>query len=143
MNVFLRFLLVFLSITGACAILMPLVDMPFGTVNFWQVHGPLFLVFIAIFPRLTLLLSSVPIGGLLWWISWLFAPRLLSAVLATVAYWNTNKILVTISWLFVLGGESLEKLWFGRVTQRRWMRRVIHHPNGRRTEVIDVEHTRR
>jgi len=67
------------------------------------------LIFIAIFPRLTLLFSSVPFGGVLWWLGWIFAPRLLVAILATVNYWNQNKVLVVIAWLIALGGESSEK----------------------------------
>lgn len=82
---------------------------PFGTVDFFAKHGFLFLIFIAFFPRLTLLLSSVPFGGLFWWLGWLFFPRILVAVLATFAYAQTNPILVTISWLVALGGESAEK----------------------------------
>lgn len=32
------------------------------------------------------------------------------AVLATIAYWEQNPILVVISWLMALGGESGEKV---------------------------------
>jgi len=78
-------------------------------VNFWEMHGPLFLMFMCFFPRLTLLFSSVATGGLLWWLGWLVAPRLLVAILATTAYWNTNPVLVTLTWFWALGGESVEK----------------------------------
>ncbi len=77
--------------------------------NFWDVHGIFFLAFMCFFPRLTLLFSSVASGGLLWWLGWIFAPRLLVAILATTAYWNTNTILVVITWIWALSGETAEK----------------------------------
>jgi len=77
--------------------------------NFWEAHSILFLVFLFFFPRLTLLFSSVVTGGLLWWLGWIFAPRLLVAILATTAYWDTNPVLVTLSWFWAIGGESFEK----------------------------------
>jgi hypothetical protein len=89
----------------------------FGNQDYWDVHGLWFLVFITAFPRLTMLFSSVASGGILWWLSWLFAPRLLAAFLATVAYWNTNKALVVIAWLVAWGGESGEKYV---VTRQVW-----------------------
>jgi hypothetical protein len=109
MRFFLRVLIAFLAITGATVIATGLLGIEFGHSNFWQSHGVLFLVSITFFPRLTLLFSSVASGGVLWWLSWLFAPRLLVAVLATVAYWHQNPILVVIAWLVALGGESSEK----------------------------------
>jgi hypothetical protein len=81
----------------------------FGAVSFWDKHGILFLVLIALFPRLTLLFSSLPFGGLFWWLGWFFAPRLLVSILATVNYWETNKVLVIVAWLIAMGGESSEK----------------------------------
>lgn len=78
-------------------------------IDFWEVHGWLFILAICFFPRITLLLSSVASGGLLWWAGWLFAPRLLVAILATSAYWSTNPVLCVITWLWALGGESAEK----------------------------------
>lgn len=77
--------------------------------DFWQAHGLIFLICIAFFPRLTLLLSSVATGGLFWWLGWIFAPHLLVAILATYAYWNTNPFLVVISWFFAFGGTTTEK----------------------------------
>ncbi len=78
-------------------------------VNFWDVHGVFFIFFMFFFPRLTLLFSSVISGGVLWWLGWIFAPRLLVAILATTAYWETNRILVVLTWLWALGGEGFEK----------------------------------
>jgi hypothetical protein len=109
MKFFWRFWIGLLAITGAVAVATGLLGVEFGHYQYWDHHGILFLIFITAFPRLTLLFSSVPTGGLLWWLSWLFAPRILVAVLATLNYWYQNPILVVISWLIALGGESSEK----------------------------------
>ena len=82
--------------------------------NFWDVHGLIFIAFMCFFPRLTLLLSSVATGGLVWWLGWIFAPRLLVAILATSAYWQTNTILVVITWIWALSGETAEKTIVGK-----------------------------
>jgi hypothetical protein len=108
MKAIFQIILIFLALTGATTLLMKQ-GVVFGTVDYWQVHGALFLIFIAMFPRLTLLFSSVPFGGLFWWLGWIFAPRFLVAVLATIGYWNTNKPLVVIAWIIALGGETTEK----------------------------------
>lgn len=76
--------------------------------NFWDVHGWLFLVGIAAFPRLTMLLAvSVPFGWLAW-LGWLFVPSLLVAILATNYYWDTNPVLCVLAWIWfaVKGGET-------------------------------------
>ncbi len=80
-----------------------------AAMDFWQLHGVLFLACVFFFPRLTLLLSDVMSGGLLWWLGWLIAPRILVACLATLHYVNTNPILVILSWCWALSGESAEK----------------------------------
>ncbi len=109
--------------------------------NFWDHHGILFLVFITFFPRLTLLFSNVAFGGLFWWIGFIFAPRILVAVLATMAYMNSNPILVLISWIVALSGESTEKY-----TLRRRIRVV--RPTSKKSptlndgEVLDVDYKR-
>jgi len=82
--------------------------------NFWEHHGILFLMFITLFPRLTLFFSSVPFGGLFWWLGFIFAPRILVAWLATVAYGRTNPFLVAMSWIVALSGESGEKYFVRR-----------------------------
>jgi hypothetical protein len=87
--------------------------------DFWDVHGISFILFMALFPRLTLLFSSVATGGLLWWLGWLFAPRLLVAILATTAYWDTNRVLVVFTWLWALGGEGAEKGGASRAAKRK------------------------
>ena len=85
-------------------------------VNFWDVHGFWFIFFITLFPRLTLLLSSVLFGGLWWWLGWLVAPRLLISILATTAYWNTNTVFVVLSWALAFNIEYLEKIYIKKIT---------------------------
>jgi len=80
--------------------------------NFWEVHGLLpgliFLVCIALFPRLTLLIATVW-GGFLWWVGLFLAPRLAVAIIATTMYWDTNPVLCVLAWIVALSGESTEK----------------------------------
>jgi hypothetical protein len=89
-------------------------------INFWDVHGFWFIFFMFFFPRLTLLLSSVLSGGILWWLGWIFAPRLLVAILATNAYWEANTVLVVLTWIWALSGESAEKETGRRIVIRRY-----------------------
>lgn len=91
------------------ALLFGAVEFEYGSTDFWQNHGIFFLVFISFFPRLTLLFSSVATGGVFWWLSFIFYPRLLVAVLATMAYLQTNPLLVGIAWFVAISGEFAEK----------------------------------
>lgn len=100
---------IFFVLIVATSVLVDLSTAEFGTVDFFQKHGFFFLVFITFFPRLTLLFSSVPFGGIIWWLGFFFCPRVLVAGLATFAYFHTNPILVVISWIVALGGETMEK----------------------------------
>ncbi len=134
MRTIIKIIILFLLITGLSTILINYFNIEFGNTDYWDVHGFLFLVFISIFPRLTLLFSSVAFGGIFWWLGFIFAPRMLVAILATVSYWNTNKVLVIISWLFAIGGESTEKYFIHRRTFRR-------RPVEPRIGVIDAEYT--
>ncbi len=109
-----RGLAVFSVLLVVTTIMMDVMKLDFGTVNFWDKHGVFFLISIAIFPRLTLLFSSVATGGVLWWIGFFFFPRILIAGLATMAYFHTNPVLVTMSWLIAIGGEFFEKYGIGR-----------------------------
>lgn len=127
MKSFWRFLIAFLAVTGAVALMTGVFGMKLGHSNYWDHHGVFFLIFLMAFPRLTLLFSSVPSGGLVWWLGWLFAPRILVAMLATLAYWHQNPILVVISWLVALGGESSEKYI---IVRRRWNGRGLQERNG-------------
>ena len=77
--------------------------------NFWDVHGIGFIICMFLFPRLTLFFSNIIAGGILWWLGFFLTPRLLVAILATQSYWETNPILVVLTWIWALGGESAEK----------------------------------
>ena len=72
--------------------------------NYWDVHGLLFLLFLIVFPRLTMLFTGVccSFSGVLFWVGWLFKPRLTIAILATIVYWNTNPTLVILAWVVAL-----------------------------------------
>lgn len=75
--------------------------------DFFQHHGWLALIFLALFPRLTLLIGSFVSGGLLWWLGFIFCPHLLVALLS-LPYWHSNPVLVVIAWVMALGGTSTE-----------------------------------
>lgn len=114
MKTLFRALSIFFLLLVATSIMMDSFKMEFGTINYWDKHGVFFLIFITLFPRLTLLFSSVAFGGFFWWLGFIFFPRILVASLATVAYFHTNPILVVISWIIALGGEVFEKWGIGR-----------------------------
>lgn len=111
------------------------------TQNFWDHHGIIFLVLIALFPRLTLLFSSVPFGGLFWWLGFIFAPRILVAVLATITYGSSNPILVIISWIIALSGESGEKYYVNNRVKVIRYRGPSPRPK-KNGEVIDAKYER-
>ncbi len=75
--------------------------------NFFTEHGVWTLIFLALFPRLTLLIASFATGGLLWWLGWIFTPHLLVAFLS-IPYWNENPVLVFIAWVIALSGTFVE-----------------------------------
>ena len=75
--------------------------------NFFDYHGILILICLALFPRLTLLFASFASGGLLWWLGWIFAPHLLVAFLS-IPYWHSNPGLVVAAWVIALCGTSGE-----------------------------------
>ncbi len=119
MKTIIKILFIFLAITGASTLLMNYTNVDFKNVDYFVKHGWFFLFSVALFPRLTLLISglitgSIAFGGILWWVGFFIAPRILVAILATIAYWNTNQLLVIISWLIALGGESSEKFMITR-----------------------------
>ncbi len=111
-------LIIFLTITGVSSILLNFSDFQLKNIDYFDKHGWFFLVCLAFFPRLSLfvagLFSNIAFGGIFWWLGFFFAPRFLVATLATISYWNTNKVLVIISWLVALGGESSEKVMITR-----------------------------
>jgi len=114
MRLLVRFLIVFALVGLASMVAIRAFGVDFGTSNYWGAHGLSLLVGLALLPRLTLLLSSVATGGLLWWMGWLITPRILVAILATISYFEANPTLVVIAWLIALGGESTEKYWVRR-----------------------------
>jgi len=105
-----RAIVTFLVLLVASAVLISYFNFEFGKISYWNVHGVFLLFFLALFPRLTLLFSSIASGGLVWWLAWIFAPRILIAILATQAYFQTNPVLVVIAWLVALSGEATEKV---------------------------------
>lgn len=117
-NPLLQLLVLLLALLGAMSLATGFFPIRFGQGNFWDKHGLFFLIFITFFPRLTLLFSSVPFGGLFWWLGFFFMPRLLVAILATVNYLQQNPLLVLIAWLVALGGEGTEKAWVTRPMRR-------------------------
>ena len=90
----------------------------FGDVDFWTLHGWGFILAMFFFPRLTMLFGTVH-GGLLWWLGWLFLPRLQVAIIATLRYGETNPALVVITWLWALSGESTEKAAVNRGRKKK------------------------
>lgn len=119
MRTILRFLLVFTLVSLISMVAVSAFGVEYGQSRYWDSHGVGLLIGLALLPRITLLVSSVATGGLVWWLGWLFAPRILVAVLATVAYFNANPGLVVIAWLIALGGEFGEKHVWGRAKRRR------------------------
>ncbi len=114
MKTLFKIAIIFLALTGASTLLYNFTDVEFGNIDYFSKHGWFFLFSIALFPRLTLLVSgllasTIEFGGIFWWLGFFFAPRILVATLATVSYWHTNPVLVIISWLVALSGESSEK----------------------------------
>lgn len=75
--------------------------------DFFSTHSEVQIIFLALFPRLTLLFGSFASGGVLWWLGWLFTPRFLVAFLS-LRYWDTNPVLVTIAWVLAFCGTSVE-----------------------------------
>ncbi|MFA6236672.1 MAG: hypothetical protein WC635_05030 [Bacteriovorax sp.] len=135
-----KIIIIFLVLSMATTILYNFTDLSFGNIDFFTKHGWFFLFSVALFPRLTLLVSglfvgSIEFGGFIWWLGFLFAPRVLVAALATVTYWHTNPILVVIAWLIALGGESSEKFAISRK-----IRTTPHKYNRFEGTTIDAEY---
>lgn len=128
-----RFLLIFIALC-IFSVLISFFGFELRDHNYWNYHGFILLIFLAFFPRLALLLSSIPFGGFFWWIGFFFFPRYLIATLATVNYWHENPLLVTLSWLIALGGESTEKYYIRRRVRYYTKPQKSHDP-----DIIDVE----
>ena len=89
-------------------------------INFWEVHGILFILFMCFFPRLTMLFTGIcfaPYAGVLFWIGWAFAPRLTVAILATCFYFQTNPILCILTLIWAVSGEGGERKLFVRTAK--------------------------
>ncbi len=74
--------------------------------DFWRVHSVWFLIFMNLFPRITMLVATpfpIGFGG---WFGWLVVPRIYAAIIATTLYWNTNPTLCVITWIIALGTTS-------------------------------------
>lgn len=74
-------------------------------------HGVWFLIFIALFPRLTMLFTGIcsAIGGPLFWLGWVFFPHIMVAFIATSMYWNTDPFICVISWFIAISGTFSER----------------------------------
>jgi hypothetical protein len=94
---------------------------PQETANFWNVHTFLFLIGITFFPRITVFFFSHVVGGLVFWIFFLIFPRIVIPILAAYHYWDTNPVLVILSFIICLSAETGEKEVVRRkvVRQRR------------------------
>jgi hypothetical protein len=104
-----RLLIIFIILAVCSIIAIALFGVELSKENYWDYHGLILLIFLTFFPRLALLFSSIPFGGIFWWLGWIFCPHYLVAILATINFWPTNPFLVSISWLVALGGEFSEK----------------------------------
>jgi hypothetical protein len=139
MKTLFKIIILFLVISIASTLLYNYTDIDFGKIDFFSKHGWFFLFSIALFPRLTLLVSgllvgSIEFGGFIWWLGFFFAPRILVATLATVSYWHTNQFIVVLAWLIALGGESSEKFVINRK-----MKNAPHKFNNYEGTTIDAE----
>lgn len=85
--------------------------------DFFAHHSVVALIFLALFPRLTLIIASFATGGLLWWLGWIFSPHLLVAILA-LPYWHSNPVLVIVAWLLALTGSTAEGKTVRKFTYR-------------------------
>ena len=145
MKSLIKIVIIFLALTGATFILGNQFNVEFGHKDFWDQHGFFFLFFITLFPRLTLFVSSVPFGGVFWWLGFFIAPRFLVACLSSIAYWNENPVLVIIAWLVCLSGESGEKyVMTQKVSRHRFYSNSDHsNPGPAYSETIDAEFKRK
>lgn len=95
--------------------------------NFWDAHSIFFLIGLVLFPRITVVFFSQVTGGLIFWIVFLVFPRIVVPILAAYYYWDTNPVLVVLSFLICFSAETGEKT----VVKRRVVRR-------RHEDIIDV-----
>ena len=87
--------------------------------NFWTYHTIFLLLGFTFFPRLSLLFCNIP-GSLLFWLGWFILPRIVIAFNATIYYLDSNPILVILSWIIALGGESAEKKYSYKIKKNNF-----------------------
>ena len=114
----LRFLIIFFIFSTASIIAITVFDIELSKDNYWNHHSAILLIFLTFFPRLALFFSSIPFGGIFWWLGFIFCPHYLVAILATINYWPQNFVLVSIAWLVALGGEASEKYFIQRTVKK-------------------------
>ena len=111
--------------------------------NFWDVHGGWFIFFMLLFPRLTMLCTGICTMGLahpvLFWLGWIFTPRLVVAILATSFYWNTNPVLCVLAWIYAICAGSASTKKTKDVTQNRVRNRRTRPRRQDGHLVIDTE----
>lgn len=77
--------------------------------DFWALHGILFLLGLMFFPRITVWFFSAVTGGFIFWLFFLLMPRLFIAIIAIYNFWDTNPVLVVFGCLWCMAGEGGEK----------------------------------
>lgn len=77
--------------------------MQLSPVSFWENHSVWFLIGMAIFPRITMLVATSFGYGFFYWCGWVFVPRFTAAIIATLLYWETNPFLLIFVWIMALG----------------------------------------
>lgn len=77
-----------------------------SAVSVMEFHGVWFLICIALWPRITMLVTGIcaAIGGPLFWLGFVLFPHITVAILATSIYWNTNPVLCCIAWWVAFAG---------------------------------------
>jgi hypothetical protein len=87
-------------------------------INFFEVHGFWFVFFMFFFPRLTLFFATI-CGGVWWWLGLIFVPRITVAILATIAFANTNPALVAFTWLWAFVFEIADMVKISAASKSR------------------------
>jgi len=83
-------------------------------ISFFDVHTHwfLFMFFMFIFPRLTMLVTGICFFPwthiVLFWFGWLLTPRLVVAILATFFYFHVNPILCVFTWIWAFSAGHTE-----------------------------------
>lgn len=81
-----------------------------SVVSVFQNHGVWFLLGMAFFPRLTMLIAGLTsaLGGPLFWFGFALLPHIMVAVIASLMYWDKNPIVVLCAWFFAIWGTIAE-----------------------------------